>query len=469
MQYTEAEPQTVRIRNWDNWSKWVLFLLLGYSLTGRSFAYLGIPPAKLFIGDLTLAAFIFLRPRKLFDPWIKALTKSDPLTPFSWLLLISISYGIFEVIRGVLAGFSPITAIENLVFNVYPIYMFLGLWVGKRRPELLLKYVQLYAIFFCVYAPAYLLFLNKITLIMPGSDGVSVFGQAGGGGFIILALLCLDPKPSRFWLPMAVGAVQFLAGQVRAEWVGIAMAFLIWGVLSKKMTKVAAFAASVVLLLAVGFMLDVNIPAPSERGGAISSQEIVARGLAAVSPEMAQDVTGSSNVGFYNGTITWRENWWHAIWQNSQENWTNLLIGPGYGYMLKSLVNYLRTFGDLRTPHNIFYYALGYSGWIGVVIFFSLQASCGVLVWRAYRVTGQSFGVAIWASSLFTAFFGNAFETPAGAIPSYLTLGIIIGPTLSLATVPLRQRLFQSPAASSVNYAPEGVYGALDGTPGIAP
>ena len=317
MQYTEVEPQAEKIRNWDAWSKWVLFLLLGYSLTGRSFAYLGIPPAKLFIGDLTLAAFIFLRPRRLFDPWIKALTKTSPLSPFAWLLLASIAYGIFEVIRGVLAGFSPVIAFENLVFNIYPIFLFLGIWVGARRPELLLKYIQIYAVLFCIYAPAYLLFLNKIVLTMPGSDGVTVFGQAGGGGFIILALLCLDPKPSRFWLPMTVGAIQFLAGQVRAEWVGMGMALLIWGFLSKKMSKVAAFGAAIVLLLAVGFLLDVNIPSPQERGGNISSQEIVARGLAAVSPALAQDVTGSANVGFYNGTITWRETWWRAIWANS--------------------------------------------------------------------------------------------------------------------------------------------------------
>ena len=112
MDYTEMQPESTKFLKWDNWSKWVLFLLVGYSLTGRSFAYLGIPPAKLFIGDLTLAAFIFLRPRKLFDPWLKALTKGGPLGPFAWILLASIAYGIFEVIRGVLIGFSPLTAIK---------------------------------------------------------------------------------------------------------------------------------------------------------------------------------------------------------------------------------------------------------------------------------------------------------------------------------------------------------------------
>src|ERR1700743_92061 len=155
----KQKPQPLQMQKWDAWSKWVLFLLVGFSLTGRSFAYLGIPPAKLFIGDLTLAAFIFLRPRKLFDPWLKALTNGGPLGPVSWMLLISISYGIFEVIRGILLGFSPLIAIENLVFNVYPLFLFLGIWVGTRRPELLLKYIQIFAICFFFYAPLYLLVL----------------------------------------------------------------------------------------------------------------------------------------------------------------------------------------------------------------------------------------------------------------------------------------------------------------------
>src|ERR1700693_1408039 len=90
------EPEHAELQKGDNWAKWVLFLLLGLSLTGRSFAYLGIPPAKLFVGDLTLAAFIFLRPRQLSDRWFAALTKSGPLTSFSWVLLISIAYGILE-------------------------------------------------------------------------------------------------------------------------------------------------------------------------------------------------------------------------------------------------------------------------------------------------------------------------------------------------------------------------------------
>ena len=40
MYYTEVEqPESLPIRKWDNWSRWVLFLLVGYSLTARSFSY----------------------------------------------------------------------------------------------------------------------------------------------------------------------------------------------------------------------------------------------------------------------------------------------------------------------------------------------------------------------------------------------------------------------------------------------
>ena len=82
-----------------------------------------------------------------------------------------------------------------------------------------------------------MLYLDNVTLMMPGSDGVSVFGQANGGGIIILSLLCLDPKPGRWWPVMTVAAACFLAAQVRSEWLGMIVATMIWGVLSRKMTR----------------------------------------------------------------------------------------------------------------------------------------------------------------------------------------------------------------------------------------
>ena len=157
----------------------------------------------------------------------------------------------------------------------------------------------------------------------------------------------------------------------------IAFGFLIWGVLGRKMTRVAMVAAGICVVLAVGALLDVNLPSPGERGAPYHPGNRRPRYCSGQSRSRT-DVTGSDNVAFYRGTITWRETWWRAIWANSQDNYHNLIIGPGYGFPLKKLVSYLNQQGELRTPHNVFYYALGYTGWIGVVLFVPcrLLAAC---------------------------------------------------------------------------------------------
>ena len=424
------------LRPWDpepistmsGWAKWVFFMLLGSTL-GRAFYYIGIPPAKIFIGDIVLVLFFVLRPRELFDRWTKALTNGGVFGPFAWSLLLFILYGCFEVLYGLYSGYSLLTALQNLVFNVYPVYFFLGLWIGADHPTLLQKVVRGWGWMLMIYGSAYFLFLSNVQLSMPGASDVHVFGQPGGGGLIILSLLVLERQPSRFWLPMLSAAILTLAVQVRAEWLSMLVAFSIWGVLERKMAKVLSICGWVVVLLLAGFVADVNLPSPAERGGSISSREIVARGLAAIDPEIAAEYTDSKNVGFYAGTISWRTRWWSAIWSSVNESLTKTFIGNGYGFPLKDLVPYLRSM-DIRTPHNIFFFALGYSGWIGVLLFFTLQGSILGLLWRVYKLTGESYGVLVWAATLTGSFFGNSFESPMGAIPYYMIMGLIIGPIL---------------------------------------
>lgn len=426
--HTVQSQETESFSSMHGWAKWVLIMMLGSSF-GRTFYYLGFPPAKIFIGEIVLVLFFLLRPKEFCKRWTSFLISRNVFGPFSWCIFLSILYGLFEVAYGIYSGYSVLTALQNLVFNIYPIYLFLGLWIGSEHPTLLQKVMRGWAWILAIYGPAYLLFLHSVNLTIPGTDGVPVFSQPGGGGFIILSLLALEGKPSRFWPAMVVGAIMMLAIQVRAEWLGTLVAFAIWGVLEQKMTKVLSISALVAVLLVVGFIADVNLPSPAERGGNISSREIVARGLSAIDPELAQEYTDSRNTSFYYGTIYWRTRWWNAIWNSVNESLAKTLIGNGYGFPLKDLVPYLRN-TEIRTPHNIFFFALGYTGWVGVVLFFSLEISICGMMWRIYRETGQSYGLAAWACLLIPAFFGNSFETPMGAIPYYLTMGLIIGPVL---------------------------------------
>ncbi|MFZ0594136.1 MAG: hypothetical protein WAM39_27005 [Bryobacteraceae bacterium] len=97
----------------DFWTKVAFFLLMGYSLFSRAFAYIGIPPLKIFIGEAALAAFICFKPRAIFDGWLDALTRGGSMAAFAWILLLSLIYGCFEAIYGLLSGYKAVTAFET--------------------------------------------------------------------------------------------------------------------------------------------------------------------------------------------------------------------------------------------------------------------------------------------------------------------------------------------------------------------
>ena len=52
--------ETRSFRSMAPWGKWVFIMLIGSSF-GMSFYYLGIPSAKIFIGDFVLFLFCVLR------------------------------------------------------------------------------------------------------------------------------------------------------------------------------------------------------------------------------------------------------------------------------------------------------------------------------------------------------------------------------------------------------------------------
>jgi hypothetical protein len=134
-----ARPAPVRAGRFrsDKWEKTAVFLVLGYVLFNRTFAYLGIPPLKLFIGEMVLFSFLICRQREGLDTWARALAQSGPAHDCAWSILLFIAYGIFETCRGVALGYSLTTCLENLAFNYYALYLLFGWWVGQRNPGLL--------------------------------------------------------------------------------------------------------------------------------------------------------------------------------------------------------------------------------------------------------------------------------------------------------------------------------------------
>jgi O-antigen ligase len=110
-------------------------------------------------------------------------------------------------------------------------------------------------------------------------------------------------------------------------------------------------------------------------------------------------------------------------------------FGHGYGFNLFGLAPEEVTEGqehdDIRTPHSVFLYALGYTGWLGVLVFAALQLAIVRLLWRSYRLSGQPAGIALWVLGMGMAFFQESLESPHRAIPFYLLVGMTIAPGLA--------------------------------------
>jgi hypothetical protein len=409
-----------RLLRLDAWTKVVLFILIGSMFIGK---------AGVFV-ELAIGGLLLLSTRLLWDPWVNALTRpQDGLNVIGWPLLISLIYGLGQVIYGILLGYKVLTAFEILLFNICPVFLFLGIWVGFRHPGLIRTYIKFMAWYVVLYTPLYYLFLNKLSIAGADPDsGYAIVGNPGTGSIILLGLLAFEPNLARFWMPILVLTGLTIANQERADWLGLGVALMLWGKLSQRMGRVFSLLGVLAAILLVAALIDLKLPPLPGRGGELSARGTLGRMAGSFSPELAAEVSGSrGDAAMYYGTVYWRKHWWAAIRQEVTKDPLRLTFGMGYGYPLAHLAGKSVEQGGTRSPHSIFYFTLAYSGVVGVVIFFWLEICIIRLLYRVYKVTGQIFGLAYFVYAFTGAFFGNFLETPS-AIDFYLLLGLCIGP-----------------------------------------
>jgi hypothetical protein len=276
-----------------------------------------------------------------------------------------------------------------------------------------------------IYGVLYIAGLQNVIIEIPGSGGVGLFAQPTGAAFSVLAMLAYEPRMNRAILPILINLGVLAAVQVRAEWLGFVAAFAAWSVLAGKIRRFLVFTSIALVLIIVGLVFDIRIQGLSGRGGEISVAGVIGRAWSAINPDAAEKlVEGAADLG---GTVDWRKRWWRGIWDSiNHETETQFFIGHGYGFELTTLTDNVEE--NVRTPHNVFYYALAYGGWLGAGVFIFLHFALGVCLWKVYRMSGDAFGIAYWILNLALGLFGNSFETPFGAIPFYLTTGLILAP-----------------------------------------
>jgi O-Antigen ligase len=435
------------------WPRIASFLLVGYLCMSRSFAYLGVPP--LFIGEIVLGAFLLVKPRVALGTWVASLLRASPLNQLGLALLLFLAYGVWQVARGVLGGSPILYTLKFFIFNYYPIYIFLGLWIGLRAPEHLPRLIRILAWVNGVYGLAYILALRHAAVYVPGTE-IPLFGVPAGGAVAIAGLLCFERDLRAVWLILVLNIVVVLAWQVRAEWFGLGVGILVWGLLTGRAGRVVAVGLAGLAVLGMIELADVRL---AGRQSGVSLSETLARAIAPIDLELARKL--SPNAESHASTADWRELWWEQIWASVHSKPILQAFGHGYGFDLFSLapaeIRFTGAEAEIRTPHSIFYYALGYTGWVGIVLFGALQVAILRLLWRSYRVSGQPAGVVFWVMAVGMAFFEGNFDTPYRAIPFYLLVGMAAAPALGVRAHPTRRlEMYQFPHGTPAHHARTG-------------
>ena len=440
--YTGAgDRRPVQGRFSDSWAKLSAFLVAGYLCAGRAFAYLGLPPLNLYIGELSLGAFLAIGPRIRTGPWLQVIRRIRRLRRLEWLLLLSLCYGGFEALRGIFAGYPALTALRDTCFNYYPLFLFLGIWIGLRDKNYLPRVIRVVAWINGCYGMAWVLFLGRLAWVMPFSEAaatkVPLFsGPYGASAVALLGLLTFEPKLRRVWHLILLNLLVLLGGQVRAEWVGLAAGVVVFAWLTKKFKHLAIAVSAALVLLGLMYVTQVSLRSPNggKTGGTvvrrISTDDLLARALAPMDKNAAEQLAPKSDVSFAASTAEWRLVWWAAIWAKVNGRPSTALLGFGYGYPVGTLNPQIKPGTFIQTPHNAFFYALAFSGWLGAALFALLQFEIARLLWRSYRTSGLAFGPVCWVALLTMSLFEDFFEAPFGAIPFFLLLGAAIAPAL---------------------------------------
>ena len=147
------------------WRRVATTLLIGNFLLGRSFAHLGIPPLHVFVGEVALGAFLILGPRAGGQrwPWVAMHQPELQKLPQSLFAFprrsgsLKCSVEFTPVIR-------MLSAVRDLSVNYYPIFFFLGLWVGTEDPNYLQKLMRLAAWANGIYGVLFILVLSQLPL-----------------------------------------------------------------------------------------------------------------------------------------------------------------------------------------------------------------------------------------------------------------------------------------------------------------
>jgi hypothetical protein len=409
-----------------------LVVTFGILLCGRGFAYLGVAQANLYICEITMVAMVCYRPtRACLAGLLGHVGRPGRLHPLALAIVVFLGYGVMETVRGLLGGGASVSLLKSLPLYYYPVLLALGMWLGHRDPRVLPKLLWALAWGNAIYGIAYAVYLNRLQLTVPGQPAVPLFDLGlTGAAMAILGLLAF-PRRSRWTVPLLLANVAVLFGhQIRAEWAAAAVSLVVYCLLTRRARRLLAGLGALVTVGAVIAIVDVPIPGPRDRGGSVRPTDILGRALGAFDPALASRFTGVRRAQGAAGTANFRQLWWRDIWHSATADPVSLLFGHGYAFNLQTLAPPGNVDPSVRSPHNIIFYSVGYTGLLGAALLVLLWLALARPLWTVFRRTGDPVGLCVLACMVTSSQFEPFLESPFGAAALYLPVGMCLAPLL---------------------------------------
>jgi hypothetical protein len=396
----------------NKYVKFHSWILLGYALAGRGFAYLGLPP--LYIGEISVfLGLLTFSVNKSFPKVLKL--------PQIWLLILFMSWCCINTVP--YFSLYGIDCIRDAALWYYCFYAFIFSTLLIGNPERFLFMVTQYRRFskiFLTVIPIVWTLSSHVSLpYVPGTDVTIIFLKpadtmahfAGISAFFYgSSLLAINDLTFSFLYLVNLIAVGVNSN--RSGTLGFLNAFLVITIAkfnSSKLWKMLFFLISIIIAVLI------------------------------ICPQIYEPVAGKvvsifTDNGVREGSKEFRLDWWNYIINYTiygEYFWT----GKGFGINL-SLADHHDPTGDgkVRSPHNGHLTVLARSGVPGLVLWILVQLSWAIAILFKYfqcRARGQTRWSGIfltlfvyWVASMTVTAFEVVIEGPTGGIWLWTMYGV---------------------------------------------
>lgn len=410
----------------DRYLGLLCFVLAGYAIFGKGFAYVGVPP--LFIGEITLVLGILALMAS--RSWIAML-----MTVPSLMLLAFMGWILVRTVPGIpVHGFD---ALRDSVIALYGAFSFIIIALLLQKPARLGRLLGSYSRFALFYGLtgavlAYTTSSLSHLLAWPFSGLPVVYVRMGEAsvhltGAAVFVLLGLRRASWPWLLALLVGFLMIAVsrGAMLAFVVPVLLAAVIGRQLRRLMPIIAGGGAVLAVVLTFGLQVEI------EGGRVIGPAQLI---------NNVESIIGRSEASNLDGTKTWRLRWWQAIQDYTLRGpyfWT----GKGFGVNLAEDDGYVVGAENggtpVRAPHNAHLGILARAGVPGLALWFLMLVSWFVMLARS-RINAlrnrdtKAADLFLWIgcyglSMLINASFDVALEGPMLGIWFWSIIGLGIG------------------------------------------